>query len=226
MAVGMEGVRAIVFDASGTLFDVMAPTARLAARLGDRAEAVGRTWRDKQLAYTWLRSLQGAFAPFHQVTADALDFAFDLHGVDDPALRDDLLALYETLDAYPDARPCLEGLRRLGLKTAILSNGSERMLDAAVGSSGLGPLLDAVFSVDRVSINKPSHDVYRIPCDAWSVAPEEIAFVSGNGWDGKAGAAFGYRAIRLDRAGLPEERLPGCYAARVTTLAAVPGLFG
>ncbi|MEO1198691.1 MAG: haloacid dehalogenase type II [Pseudomonadota bacterium] len=220
----IAGIKAAVFDAYGTLFDVMAPTTQAAARIGDKADALGRVWRDKQLQYTWLRSLQGAYIPFRQVTEDALDFALEALAIDDPALKADLLDLYVALDAYPDAHPCLEGLRAKSVATAILSNGSQDMLQAATRSSALAALLDHVLSVEEVGINKPDARVYQLACDRLECRPDEILFVSGNGWDGKAGAHFGYRSVWINRAGLPPERLPGNYVAEITSLEEIPGL--
>ena len=214
----VSGIRAAVFDAYGTLFDVLAPTARAAADLGDKAGPLGQMWRDKQLQYTWLRSLQGEYLDFRSVTADALDYAMEAVGIADGAVRARLLDLYQSLDAYPDAVTCLEGLKAKGITTAILSNGSPDMLDAATRSAGLEPLLDHVLSVESVGINKPDHRVYQLAVDTLRVAKDEILFVSGNGWDGKAAANFGFRVVWLNRAGLPEDRLPGTYAARVTKL--------
>ena len=221
---GLDGIKAAVFDAYGTLFDIMAPTSRAAARLGDKAEALGRAWRDKQLQYTWLRSLQGEYVSFRQVTEDALDYAMELHGITDDALKHDLMGLYVALDAYDDARPCLEGLRARGITTTILSNGSPDMLEVATRSSGLDVLLDGVLSVESVGVNKPDHRVYQLAVDHLGVAREDILFVSGNGWDGKAAAHFGFRSVWIDRAGLPAERLPGTYAAHVKSLTDIAGL--
>lgn len=220
----ISGIQAAVFDAYGTLFDVLAPTARAAAELGDKAGPLGQLWRDKQLQYTWLRSLQGEYLDFRSVTADALDYAMEALGIADDALRARLLDLYQNLDAYPDAVSCLEGLKAKGITTSILSNGSPDMLEAATRSAGLARLLDHILSVESVGINKPDHRVYQLAVDTLRVTKEGILFVSGNGWDGKAAANFGFRVAWLNRAGVPEDRLPGHYAARVTTLEDLPGL--
>lgn len=220
----LEGIRACVFDAYGTLFDVHAPVGRVAASLGDKADAVSRMWRDKQLQYTWLRSLMGAHADFRVVTADALDYALTAHGIDDPALRGQLLDLYMTLDAYPDARRCLEALKAAGLSTAILSNGSPGMLEAATRSAGLDSHLDHVLSIETVGIYKPDMRVYQLAVEAAGVAANEICFVSMNPWDASGAAYFGFQVARLNRLGVPPDNLPGDLAAEIKTLDEVPPL--
>ena len=138
----IQSTKACVFDAYGTLFDVHAAVARGGASLGDKADAVSALWRQKQLEYTWLRSLMRAHADFWQITAQALDYALGAHGIEDEALKQRLMELYRTLDAYPDARDCLTALRGSGRQTAILSNGAPAMLQAAVDSAGLAPLVE------------------------------------------------------------------------------------
>ena len=199
-----------VFDAYGTLFDVSGPARRLADRLGGRAGDVSRTWRDKQIQYVLLRSLQGTFAPFSQVTAEALDYALEAHDVEaDDDLRDQLLAEYRTIEAYPLARTTLEALKAAGRRTAILSNGSPDMLNEAVESAGLKNLLDEVISVDAVGVNKPHPSVYQLVEEVMGVAPNRVVFVSSNGWDAFGAANFGFNVAWLNRLPQPKERLPG-----------------
>jgi 2-haloacid dehalogenase len=133
MSTRFTGITACVFDAYGTLFDVHSAVGRHRDRLGERADAVSMTWRTKQLEYTWLRSLMDRYVDFWQITGDGLDFALDSHGVHDIALRSDLMNAYLTLDCYPEVPGVLGALRDAGVQTAILSNGSPMMLDAAVG---------------------------------------------------------------------------------------------
>ncbi len=205
-----DGIQACVFDAYGTLFDVHAPVAKLAPKIGVNADAVSNMWRLKQLQYTWLRSLMGAHAPFWQVTGDALDFALSSHGIDDAALRKELLDLYFELDAYDDARDCLNRLKESGLTTAILSNGSPDMLEGAVSSSGLGEVLDHVISVEDLGVYKPDNRVYELAVERTGVSgPSNICFVSANTWDAQAGAHFGYQVARINRYGLPDDNIPG-----------------
>jgi 2-haloacid dehalogenase len=216
----LEGIKACVFDAYGTLFDVHGPVAKHAAEVGPKAEDVSTLWRRKQLEYTWLRSLMGAHADFWKVTGDALDYALEFHGIDEPGLKDELLALYLKLDAYPEAPAALKAVRSRGLRTAILSNGSPSMLDQAVRAAGLDKLFDFVLSVEEVGIYKPSRRVYRHAMHKLSLhdAPA-ICFVSANTWDAQAAAQFGFQSVRVDRFGLIDERLPGRPAATVKSLA-------
>jgi 2-haloacid dehalogenase len=218
--------RAVVFDASGTLFDVASAAERAGDALGDRWRALAETWRAKQLQYTWLRSLMGRHADFRQVTADGLDFALASLGIDDPSLRRRLLDLYERLDAYPEARETLARLRAGGRKLAILSNGSPPMLEAAVRNAGLAGLLDAILSVESVGIYKPAPVVYELAPRRLGVAPAEIAFVSSNGWDVHGASAFGFRVAWCNRSGQPAERLPGRPDAEIRSLSELPALLG
>lgn len=203
------GIKACVFDAYGTLFDIHAPAAAIAGELGEKARSLSDMWRQKQLQYTWLRSLMGEYADFEQVTGDGLDYALAAHGVDDADIRARLMEMYMRLDAYPDAVSTLEALKGAGYATAILSNGSPKMLSAAAGSSGLAPLLDAVLSVDEVGVYKPDRRIYQLAVDRMKAAPEEICFVSANAWDCAGGANFGFRNVHINRFGQPPERLPG-----------------
>jgi 2-haloacid dehalogenase len=223
-APALEGVRAVVFDAYGTLFDVASAAARARDALGDRWEALAETWRAKQLQYTWLRTLMGKHADFWQVTGEALDFALAAHGLGGAELRARLMASYERLGAYPDARPALEALRGRGLRLAILSNGSPRMLAAAAESAGLAPLLEHVLSVEDVRVYKPSPAVYRLAPDRLGLWPAEIAFVSANGWDAAGAKAFGFSVAWCNRAGAPRDRLPDAPDVELRSLAELPSL--
>lgn len=220
----LHDIRACVFDAYGTLFDIHSPTARIAGELADKARSLSDLWRQKQLQYTWLRSLMRAHVDFWQVTGDALDFALAAHAVDDPALRDRLMRLYLTLDAYADARPTLETLRAAGRTTAILSNGSPAMLSAAVEHAGLAPHLDAVLSIEEVGVYKPDPSVYRLAVERLQVPAEAICFVSANAWDAAGAAHFGFQVVHLNRFGQPPERLPGTVREVVRELADLPAL--
>ncbi len=219
-------IGACVFDAYGTLFDVHSAVAHGGAALGDKAQAVSDSWRQKQLEYTWLRSLMGAHADFWQVTSDGLDFALAAHGVDDPSLKQRLLDLYLTLDAYPDVADCLSALRGGGKATAILSNGAPPMLEAAVGSAGLAELLDHVLSVETVGIYKPDRRVYQLAVDTLGTAAERICFVSTNAWDASGAAHFGFNVAWINRFDKQPDRLPGEIKAEITTLAELPRLLG
>ncbi len=199
--------KACVFDAYGTLFDVHAPASALAAELGENGPAISAQWRTKQLEYTWLRSLMGRYVDFSEVTADALDYALQANGLSGSPVRNKLLTLYASLAAYPDAMSCLAALKNAGARTGILSNGSPAMLAAAVTSANLGASLDRILSVDAARIYKPSPEAYRLACAAFGANPDEIAFVSANGWDCAGAAAFGFRVIHVNRFNQSEERL-------------------
>src|SRR6516162_8978924 len=220
------GVRACVFDAYGTLFDFAAAAKRCRDALGDDIDRLTALWRDKQLQYTWLRALQGRHADFWQVTSDALDFALETLGIDKVGLRDRLMNLYLTLDAFPEVTDALAQLKKAGMKTAILSNGSPAMLDAAVKAAQLDTLLDAVFSVEEVGVYKPHPKVYQLAVDRLGIPAAAIAFQSSNAWDAYAASAFGMRVVWCNRYGQRSERLPGARDRTVRSLAELPGLVG
>ena len=223
---GGGGIRAVVFDAYGTLLDVHAAMQRHADRLPPDWERISAEWRAKQLEYTWVRSLMGPghHRTFWQVTQDALDFVAAGHGITDPAVLDLLRDAYRRLPAYPDTAPALQALRGQGLQTAILSNGDPAMLDAAVQAGGLAPLLDAVLSVEDVGVFKPDPRVYALMTRRFGVAPAQIAFVSSNAWDAQAVAAFGARVFWCNRKGQPDEYGLGAVATVVSGLDALPNL--
>ncbi len=217
-------IGACVFDAYGTLFDVSSAAAACKDDLGEDWTALSNVWRDKQLQYTWLRSLMGDYVPFWQITQDALDFAMGVIGRDDAALRQRLLDVYFELHAYPEVPGVLDALKAAGIRTATLSNGSPDMLDAAVSSAGLA--LDAVISVDSLKIFKPDFRVYQLGVDTLDVAKERICFMSSNAWDAWGAANFGFQVVWVNRFGQPPENLPGAPRAVVSDLSALPGLLG
>lgn len=221
----LEGIKACVFDAYGTLFDIHAPAQKLASEIGEKAAEVSRLWRQKQLEYTWLRSLMGVHADFWKVTGEALDYALGLHGIDEPGLKDELLVLYLKLEPYEDAVEAVKALRSRGMRTAILSNGSPSMLDSAVRSAGLEKHFEHVLSVEDVGIYKPSRRVYRHAMHKLVLhdAPS-VCFVSANSWDAQAAAQFGFQAVRVNRAGTPDDNIPGKPAAMISSLTELPGL--
>ncbi len=199
-------VRACVFDAYGTLFDVHSAAARHADAVGPAAEAVSKTWRTKQLEYTWVRSLMHRHVDFWACTVDALDFALSANGLAKrPDLAQLLLGAYRALSPFPEVRGVLEALKARGVAIAILSNGTPEMLRAAVESAGLADLEMPLFSVEPLGIYKPDAKVYRLVTDHYDVAPEEISFQSSNAWDIAGGRAFGYRAVWINRTEQPDE---------------------
>jgi 2-haloacid dehalogenase len=226
MAQDLLAVRACVFDAYGTVFDFASAAAGCVDVLGDKAAAVTALWRDKQLQYTWLRSLQGRHADFWQVTGDALDYTLETLGITDPQVRDRLMGLYRTLDCFPEVPQVLERLKQAGFVTAILSNGSPAMLRDAVAGAKLAGLLDHVLSVEEVGIFKPDGRVYQLAVDRLGVPARAIAFQSSNAWDAYAASAFGMRVVWCNRYGQRRERLPGAPDREITTLAELPALLG
>jgi 2-haloacid dehalogenase len=224
-AVQMDGIRACVFDAYGTLFDVHSAVARLRARVGEQADALSQLWRTKQLEYTWLRALMGRHADFWQVTGDALDYALACTGTD-AGLREPLMQAYLALDAYPEVPDVLRRLREGGLKTAILSNGEPRMLEAGARSAAIDGLLDAILSVEDVGIFKPHPKVYQLAVDRMGARADQIAFQSSNAWDVSGAGTFGLRAVWINRLGMPPERLPGAPEHELRDLSGLPALLG
>lgn len=225
-ALRLTGIRACVFDAYGTLFDVSSAAAQAKDALGGKWQPLAELWRAKQLQYTWLRSLAGRHADFWQVTGEALDFAMASLALDDPALRERLMQLYLSLSAYPEVGDTLTRLKAAGLKLAILSNGSPKMLSAAVDNAGIAKLLDAVLSVEDVGTYKPHPSVYRLAVDRLGVKADEICFVSSNGWDAFSARAFGLRVIWCNRFGQAAERIPERPDAEISTLSALPEIVG
>lgn len=203
-----------IFDAYGTLFDVAGAARQVAGESGRQAFAaqwphIAKLWRDKQLAYTWLRAVSGAHADFWQVTQDALDYTLESCGFDDRELRERLLSLYWQLPAYPEVPDMLARLQGMDMKTGILSNGSPEMLDAAVASAGIARWLDAVLSVEDVGVYKPHKRVYDLVGQQFECPTEDVLFVSANGWDAAHGAAYGFQTVWINRAGDPVDRLDG-----------------
>ncbi len=220
----LQGIRACVFDAYGTMFDFASAAARCPDIPEDQRVALTSLWRDKQLQYTWLRSLQGRYADFWQVTGEALDFTLDSLGIATPALRERLMGLYETLSAFPEVADTLRQLRAAGFVTAILSNGSPQMLDAAVRAAGLHDLLDAVLSADAVRVFKTHPKVYEYGLQQLGLRADQVSFQSSNGWDAYAASAFGMRVVWCNRYGQRREHLPGAPDHEVRSLAELPGL--
>ena len=222
----LQGITACVFDAYGTLFDFASAARGCRDSLGDDADRITALWRDKQLQYTWLRALQGRHAEFWQVTGDALDFALETLGIDRPGLRQRLMDLYLTLEAFPEVPDTLRRLKAAGLRTAILSNGSPAMLAAAVKNAGLEGLLDAVLSVEEVGVYKPHPKVYQMAVDRLGVPARAISFQSSNAWDAYAASAFGMRVVWCNRYGQRPERLPGAPDHEIPSLDRLPPLIG
>lgn len=196
---------AYVFDAYGTLFDVHAAIARHRGAAGTDADRFSEIWRTKQLEYTWTLTLAGRYVDFWSLTQRALDFAFARVPSVDPALRPKLLEAYLALDAFADVSAVLTNLKERGTRLAVLSNGTPHMLSAAVGTAGIAGLFDAVLSVDAVGLYKPRPEVYALVTEALTVKPPDVIFVSSNRWDVMGAVSFGFNAVWVNRAGMPDE---------------------
>ncbi len=224
-------IKTCVFDAYGTLFDVAAAARILAeqpgqAKLAEVWPKLAADWRAKQLQYTWIRAITGNHVPFWDVTKDGLDWAMEANGLDDPELRETLLALYWELPAYREVPEMLATLKARGFTTAILSNGSPDMLDGAVDFAGVRGWLDTVLSVEDVGIFKPARVVYDMVGAKFGTTAEEVLFVSSNGWDAASAAAYGFHTVWVNRAGDPMDRLFAEPKHVLDDLAGIPALAG
>ena len=219
-----------IFDAYGTLFDVAAAAREAAAEPGRDAFAkkwpdIARDWRLKQLQYSWLRAVTGDHTDFWNVTQDGLDWALEASGLHtDTELRERLLQLYWELSAYPEVPKMLADLKGAGFGTAILSNGSPEMLAGAVESAGVGDMLDDVLSVESVGIYKPASAVYDLVGQRFGCTPNEVLFVSSNGWDAAAASGYGFTTAWVNRADEPVDRMPWRPAHVVSDLTSIPQL--
>ncbi len=215
----LEGIQAVVFDAYGTLFNVATPVEKLSAELNGKADALGKLWRQKQLEYTWLRSLMGNHADFWVVTREALDYSLAELEISETGLADELMTLFLKLDPFADVAPGLEALKKAGKRLAILSNGSPSMIDSVVRHSHFEKHFEHLISVEDVGIYKPSRRVYRLAMQKFHIqdAPS-ICFVSANTWDAQAAATFGFQVVRIARTPKRDDKIPGKPAAVITAL--------
>ncbi|TDY21985.1 2-haloacid dehalogenase [Paraburkholderia sp. BL6665CI2N2] len=202
----MKSVKICIFDAYGTLFDVHSAVMRNAEELGECSEALSALWRQRQLEYSWTRTLMCRYTDFWEITGYSLDFALKTYKLERvEGLKGRLMNAYRELSAYPDAAETLRALKAMDLQTAILSNETASMLDAALKASNLSILLDACLSVDSLKIYKPDPEVYQLACDRFLVRPDEICFISSNAWDVGGAASFRFNAVRINRQGAPLE---------------------
>jgi 2-haloacid dehalogenase len=222
----LAGTEICVFDAYGTLFNLNSAVARHAAAVGPKADALSDLWRSKQIQYTWLRNSMGAYAKFWQVTGEALDHSLAAHGIADLTVRDKLMSAYLALDPFPEVPATLAALKRAGMRLAILSNGNPEMLDPMVKASGLAAHLEAVLSVDAAKVFKPNPKVYRLVEAQCGVKPDKVCFLSANCWDAHGAAYFGFPTVWVNRAGAPDDNLPGALAGRIRDLSHLPALLG
>jgi 2-haloacid dehalogenase len=226
MTRALAGTKICVFDAYGTLFDFNSAVAHHRAAVGPKADALSDMWRSKQIQYTWLRNSMGAYAKFWQVTGEALDHCLAAHGITDPAVRDKLMSAYLALDPFAEVPAMLDALKRAGVRLAILSNGNPEMLDPMVKASGLAAEFEAVLSVDVVKVFKPDARVYRLVEARCGVSPDKVCFLSSNCWDAHGAAHFGFPTVWVNRAGAPDDNLPGALAGRIRDLSHLPALLG
>ena len=194
----MENVKAIIFDAYGTLFDVNSAAEKCKDKIGDKWEGFANFWRTTQLEYTWLRSLMDRHKDFWQITEDSLDKSIKVFNID-PSMRNELLNLYKILSPYKEVPETLKTLKEKKFKLAILSNGTPSLLDELVKSNHLDNLFDDIFSIEQVGVYKPSSRVYDMPIKKYNINKSEVAFLSANTWDVSGSGNYGYQSIWVNR---------------------------
>jgi 2-haloacid dehalogenase len=194
----MKDIKAIVFDAYGTLFDVNSAAKKCKGKIGDKWEGFANFWRTTQLEYTWLRSLMKRHKDFWQVTEDSLDKSMKAYKID-ASMKSELLNLYKVLSPYPEVKEVLKKLKEKKYRLAILSNGTPTLLNKLVKSNNLENIFDNLFSIEEVGIYKPDSKVYDIPIKKYQIKAEEIIFLSANTWDVSGSGNYGYNAIWVNR---------------------------
>ena len=194
----MKNVKAIIFDAYGTLFDVNSAAKKCKDKIGDKWEGFANYWRTTQLEYTWLRSLMNRHKDFWQVTEDSLDKSMKAFKIDS-SMRDELLDLYKILSTFPEVKEVLNNLKEKNYKLAILSNGTPSLLNELVKSNNLDSIFDDIFSIEEVGIYKPSSKVYDIPIKKFKIQKDEVVFLSANTWDVSGGGNYGYNSVWVNR---------------------------
>ena len=194
----MKNIKAIIFDAYGTLFDVNSAAEKCKEKIGDKWEDFANYWRITQLEYTWLRSIMNRHKDFWQITEDSLNKSMKKFEIDQN-MRSELLDLYKILSTYPEVKKTLEELKSKNFKLAILSNGTPKLLDELVKSNDLQEFFDDIFSIETVGIYKPSANVYDIPIKKYNISKNEVIFLSSNTWDVSGGGNFGYKSIWVNR---------------------------
>jgi len=194
----MKNIKAIIFDAYGTLFDVNSAAEKCKSKIGDKWENFANYWRKTQLEYTWLRSLMDRHKDFWQITEDSLDKSMKAFKID-IEMKNELLNLYKVLSPYPEVKETLEKLKEKKYKLAILSNGTPDLLNELVKSNNLQDLFDDIFSIEEVKIYKPNSKVYDMPIKKYNIKKKEIAFLSANTWDVSGGGNYGYNSIWVNR---------------------------
>ena len=194
----MKNIKAIIFDAYGTLFDVNSAAERCKEKIGDKWEGFANYWRTTQLEYTWLRSLMKRHKDFWQITEDSLDKSMKLHNINS-SMKEELLNLYKVLSPFPEVKESLNKLKETNYKLAILSNGTPNLLKELVTSNGLENIFDDIFSIEKVGIFKPDSKVYDIPVNKYKIEKNEILFLSANTWDISGAGNYGYNTVWINR---------------------------
>ena len=194
----MKNIKAIIFDAYGTLFDVNSAAEKCKDKIGDKWEGFANFWRTTQLEYTWLRSLMKRHKDFWQITEDSLDKSMKAFNID-PLMKDELLNLYKVLSPFKEVPKTLKILKKKNLKLAILSNGTPSLLSELVKSNDLVDLFDDLFSIEEVGIYKPDSSVYDLPVKRYKIEKSEVIFLSANTWDVSGGGNYGYQSIWVNR---------------------------
>jgi len=194
----MKNIKAIIFDAYGTLFDVNSAAEKCKSKIGDKWENFANYWRKTQLEYTWLRSLMDRHKDFWQITEDSLDKSMKAFKIDNE-MKKELLNLYKVLSPYPEVKETLKKLKEKKYKLAILSNGTPSLLNELVNSNDLQNLFDDIFSIEEVKIYKPSSMVYEMPIKKYNIKNEDVAFLSANTWDVSGGGNYGFTSVWVNR---------------------------
>ena len=194
----MKNIKAIIFDAYGTLFDVNSAAEKCKDKIGEKWEPFSNFWRTTQLEYTWLRSLMGRHKDFWQITEDSLDKSMKVFKIK-PSMKDDLLNLYKVLSPFKEVQETLKKLKEKKFKLAILSNGTPSLLKELVKSNNLENLFDDIFSIEEVGVYKPNSEVYDMPIKKYKIKKNEVAFLSSNSWDVSGGGNYGFQAIWVNR---------------------------
>ena len=194
----MKNIKAIIFDAYGTLFDVNSAAEKCKGKIGDKWEDFANYWRTTQLEYTWLRSLMNRHKDFWKITEDSLDKSMKFFKIDN-SMKNDLLDLYKVLSPFSEVKETLNKLKKKDFKLAILSNGTPSLLGNLVKNNNLENIFDDIFSIEEVGIFKPDSKVYELPVNKYNIKKDEILFLSANTWDVSGGGNYGYNSVWVNR---------------------------
>ena len=194
----MKNIKAIIFDAYGTLFDVNSAAEKCKDKIGGKWENFSNYWRTTQLEYTWLRSLMNRHKDFWTVTEDSLDKSMQVFKIE-PSMRNELLDLYKVLSTFPEVKDVLKKLKEKNYKLAILSNGTPSLLNGLVKSNNLDNIFNDIFSIEEVKIYKPNSKVYDIPINKYKIKKNEVVYLSANTWDVSAGGNYGFNPVWVNR---------------------------